>query len=62
MKNDELYKQAMKSISDLFSDQSVSPEETITNLNAIIDEIEIMIESIKIGWKDWINDDSKGID
>jgi len=49
MKNDELYKQAMKSISDLFSDQSVSPEETITNLNAIIDEIEIMIESIKIG-------------
>ena len=44
---DELYDAALGAIEELFSDKSVSKEECITNLQTLIEEIELMIESLE---------------
>lgn len=44
--NDELYEEAMQAITKLFSDQSVSVEETRINLYTLIGEIQIMLEAL----------------
>lgn len=46
MTNQELYEEAMESITILFSDISVSSEITIENLAALRDEIQIMIDGL----------------
>lgn len=48
MTNDELYKRALDAIKELFGDTSVSQEETACALRALIDEAEIMIESLEV--------------
>ena len=45
---EDLYDKALEAITGLFNDQSVSKEEVKINLNALIGEIEIMIESLDI--------------
>jgi hypothetical protein len=45
-KNEELYEKAMKAITDLFSDLSVSKAETKENLENLSGEIQVMIESL----------------
>jgi len=44
--NERLYENALKAINRLFCDMSVSPDETEKKLNALIDEIEILRESL----------------
>ena len=44
--NDRLMKIAMKAIEDLFWDKSVSVEAAKGNLKNLIEEIEIMIDSL----------------
>ena len=44
--NEKLYEKALKAIQELFSDTSVSQEETTAALNGLIDEIELMKETI----------------
>ena len=46
-KNQKLYKGALQAIRELFGDTSVSQEEAIQNLQSLIDEINIMIESLE---------------
>ena len=46
MNNEELYDVAMKAISELFGDKSVSRSTCRENLEGLISEIEIMIESL----------------
>ena len=45
--NEQLYDKAVEAITELFSDQSVSKDETVVNLNSLIGEIQIMIESLE---------------
>ena len=45
--NEQLYEQALKAIEKLFSDKSVSQEQAKENLESLISEIEIMIESME---------------
>ena len=40
------YESAKKAIQDLFSDTSVSAEETLENLQSLKDEIDIYLEAI----------------
>jgi len=47
MTNQELYNKALKTIEDLFNDKSVSKEEAKDNLNGLIEEIQIMIQSLE---------------
>jgi len=44
--NEDLYDQALQAITELFNDQSISQSEAIVNLNTLIDEIQIMIDSL----------------
>jgi hypothetical protein len=46
MTNDELIEAAKKAITDLFGDTSVSKSTTRENLNELISEIEIMIDTL----------------
>lgn len=46
--NDELYKKAMDAINELFSDTSVSKEETLRSMNALIGEIEMLKEALGV--------------
>jgi len=46
MKNEELYKAALKAINALFADRSVSQEKAVENLEGLKEEIEILIESL----------------
>ena len=46
MTNDELYDKAREAIQDLWSDTSVSKSEARQNLNGLISEIYIMLESL----------------
>lgn len=41
------YVQAMKAIRAVFNDTSVTPDETISHLKGLIDEIYVMIDSLK---------------
>ena len=46
MSNGELYETAMESVTALFSDQSVSQSECKSNLETLIDEIEVLISTL----------------
>jgi len=48
MDNEQLYKKALEAIKELFSDTSVNQEETVRQLEALKDEIDIMIESLEV--------------
>jgi hypothetical protein len=47
MTNDELYQKCLDDITELFSDNSVSQSECRNNLNALIDEINFMIDTLE---------------
>jgi len=47
--NNRLYDNAYQAITELFSDQSVSCEETERNLNGLISEIEVMLDAVEEG-------------
>jgi hypothetical protein len=44
--NEELYDAAMDAISKLFSDRTVTKTETRENLNNLISEMEVMIDTL----------------
>jgi len=44
--HNELYEAALGAISDLFSDKSVSQEETKESLQGLIDEIDTLMDSL----------------
>lgn len=44
--NEQLYKKALDAITELFNDTSVSQEIAKENLEGLISEIEIMIDSL----------------
>jgi len=46
--NEELYDEAKRAIETLFNDESVSKEDTKANLEGLIGEIEIMIDSLDV--------------
>ena len=45
--NQELYDNAMKAIVDLFGDRSVSQSEAKGNLNALVGEIQTMLDTLE---------------
>ena len=45
--NEELYQAALNAINELFGDTSVSKETTRDSLEALRDEIEILLESLE---------------
>ena len=47
MSHDDKYEKALKAIKELFSDASVSQQDTIVSLEALIEEISIMVDAIK---------------
>lgn len=48
MSNEELYEKAKQAITDLFSDNSVPQATTKENLNALMGEIEIMLNTLSV--------------
>lgn len=42
-----LYQQALDAVNELFSDTSVSKQDTLNSLNALIEEIEVMKEAFE---------------
>ena len=46
MDNERLYEKALEAITELFSDSSVSRGTAIENLESLIQEIQIMIDSL----------------
>jgi hypothetical protein len=46
MTHDELYERAEKAITEVFSDTSVSPQQTETDLIALIEHAEILISTL----------------
>jgi len=44
--NEELYKDALEAINNLFADKSVSVESAISNLENLRDEIDLLIDSL----------------
>lgn len=44
--NDQLYDEAKEAISELFSDRSVAAQTTRINLETLMDEIQIMVDSL----------------
>jgi ParB-like chromosome segregation protein Spo0J len=48
MTHQELIEQAEKAIRQLFSDTSVSQEETARSLKGLIEEIEIMLDALDL--------------
>lgn len=46
MNNEDLYNKALETITELFNDTSVSQKEAKANLESLISEMEIMIESL----------------
>ncbi len=44
--NEKLYEKALDAVRELFSDTSVSQEETKIALDSLVDEIEMMKESL----------------
>ena len=49
MDNSELYEKALQAITELFSDMEVSRLETRRNLESLIGEIQVMIETLSVG-------------
>lgn len=48
MDNEALYEGALKAVTTLFSDTSVSKEKAKENLESLRDEIDIMIDSLDL--------------
>lgn len=48
MSNEELYEKAKDAIMDLFSDMSVSPEQAKENLETLVEEIQILIDTLPV--------------
>lgn len=48
MTNEELYEKAIDAINDLFSDTSVSKEDAKGNLQGLLDEIAILMQSLEV--------------
>jgi len=46
-KHEQLIEQAKQSIDNLFSDTSVSKQQTLEDLNDLVDEINFKIETLK---------------
>lgn len=46
MSNNELYKAALEAVQNLFGDKSVSQSEAKRNLQALVDEIMILLDSL----------------
>lgn len=44
----DLYEIAMDAIRELFGDTSVTPQQTKENLEALIDNIQIMIDTLEV--------------
>lgn len=44
--NDLLYERALEAVKRLYHDDTVSPSDTRANLELLLDELEIMIESL----------------
>lgn len=42
-----LYQQALDAVNELFSDTSVSQQETLNSSNALVEEIEVMKEALE---------------
>lgn len=47
MTNEELYNRALKAIEELFSDMTVPQSRARENLEALTDEIQIMLEGLE---------------
>ncbi len=47
-KNNDLYEAALKAVEELFKDESVSQEAAQSNMEALIDEIHVMLESLDV--------------
>lgn len=47
MTNDELYDEAMKAITALFSDTTVSQQKTASQLSGLVEEISVMLDSLE---------------
>lgn len=48
MTNEELYERASTAITKLFSDNSVSSQKCVENLESLIDEMRAMIDSLDV--------------
>ena len=48
MTNEELYEKASTAINELFSDQSISKQKCVENLESLIDEMQVMIDSLDV--------------
>lgn len=48
MTNEQLYEKALEAITNLFNDESVTIEKAKENLEGLIDEIGIMIDSFDV--------------
>jgi hypothetical protein len=46
MTNEELYEKALEAIRDMFGDTSVGASKTRENLEGLIDEIEMMLDTL----------------
>lgn len=46
MDNEKLYEKALEAATDLFNDQSVSKKKVLENLKSLIEDIQVMIESL----------------
>jgi len=46
MNNEELYDKAVEAVQNLFSDNSVSIEECRINMNTLISEIQMLLDSL----------------
>jgi len=57
MSNEELFEKAKEAIAELFSDMSVSQSTTRKNLNALVGEIEILLDTLDLWF--WLCGGSK---
>jgi len=48
MTNEELYERANTAITELFSDNSVSAHKCVENLESLIGEMQVMIDSLDV--------------
>ena len=47
MEHKELVKKAIEAINDVFTDNSVSPEETVESLRSLKAEVQLLIETMQ---------------
>ena len=49
--NEDLYDEALDAINELFTDTSVSQDDTLANLSSLVDEIKFLKNSIEVDIK-----------